>query len=1009
MLAYPILNMKRIIIPVAIATIFAFTVLLKSNQSRERTYLLNISKHNRYKLDGPEKSAFRDVLMTMNPITGEIPVGNLRSVVRNQKARALEVRNFGWEQVQTEIAGRTRAIMVDPNDGDKLWSGGVTGGLWFTPDFRNNASWIPVSDDWENMSIACITYDPNNTNTFYVGTGESFTSVNIYRESTSVGAGIYKSTNGGNTWILLPSTSGFDYVNDIVVRDEDGTSVIYAGVASGQYQGNVFGSNPSDGLYRSDDGGETWTQVLPTIPDSSVPYAVADIELTEGNELYVGTMRNLELKGGGVILNSSDGLNWSVEDRFATSIVEEASLYGFAAIPGRVKITSEDDMIYAVATAGELNSFNQIRDIGFFTRLMYYTEGAWADLDGPTSNWASIPWHALAIDVDPNNPERLSIGGLDTYTLSNALSGGSLSWAHISDWSSMYYFSDYLIPYYGLTNLDSIKNHFVHADIHHLEFVSGSSDEFLASTDGGIQYSADFSKSFGTLSDDRLSSYPIFYPINNSLATTQYYTVALHPDKGNMQILAGSQDNSTHTSENGNISYSDMIGGGDGAFCFFDRDDPGLRITSSQSNAYNIWIGSTGKFYGLNSGTFINPAAYDDRSNLLYVNMAVDGGFEALNVSLEGRYLDTLGIINVNDALGRDMLGLQVYNTIKLGTNSTVAFSALKVSPYDDELNATIILGNQLGDVYKVEGLPYSPVATKIDDDQLPVGYISGVDIGRTNDEILISFSNYGVTSIWYTNDGGESWQNIERDLPDIPVRDAKFNPYDRDKVIIATEMGIWGLESIIESEQGWKSYNQGLPNVRVDMLQVRKSDSTVALATHGRGAFIGKFDQGSVVSPVAEFDFLDKTYKSYENIDFDASNSLAPEGAKLSYSWDFGDGSSGNGKKISHSYDESGAYMVTLTVANGGKEDSNQKFVMVDPLGIEAKKRNIYPNPTSGILNFSIPAEKVQIHTLNGKMIKSVTIEGGTVDITSLSKGIYFINIINSNKTNQLFKVIKK
>lgn len=994
--------MKRIVF---LATAIGLILYLSNNSESENNYLKNIAKIQPKRLDGPEKSVFRDVVMTMNPQTGKIPLENLRNVIRTQKARTQETGNFQWQQVQTEIAGRTRTFMVDPNDGNKLWAGGVTGGLWYTPDFRNNAAWVPVSDDWENMSIACITYDPNNTNTFYVGTGESFTSVNIYRESTSAGVGIYKSTDGGNTWTLLSSTSDFDYVNDIVVRDEDGGSVIYAGVASGLYQGNIFGSNPSDGLYRSDDGGVSWTQVLPNIPDSSVPYAVADIELTDANDLFVGTMRNLELKGGGVILNSSDGLTWSVEDGFASQFEAD---YGPDIKPGRVMLTSGGDLVYAVGTAGFLNNFNQIRDFGSGTRIMF-KDGAeeWADLEGPSS-WASIPWHALAFDVDPNDPQKLAVGGLDTYASADAVSGGPLSWAHVSDWSSMYYFSDYLIPYYGLSDVDSVRNHFVHADIHRLEFVAGSSDEFIASTDGGLQYTADFSKSFGDLFGDRLASYPTFKHINNSLATTQYYTVALHPDKGNSEILAGSQDNSTHTSENGSIKYSDMIGGGDGAYCFFDADDPNLRITSSQMNAYNIWVGNTGNFYGLNSGTFINPAAYDDRSNLLYVNMAVDGGFEVLNPGLEGRYLDTLGIINVNDALGKDLLGLQVYNTIELGTNSTAAFSSLQISPYDDELDATMILGNQLGDVYKVEGLPYTPSATKIDNDQLPVGYISGIDIGETNDEILVSFSNYGVTSVWYTNDGGENWLNIERDLPDIPVRDAKFNPYDRDKVIIATEMGVWGLESISETEQGWTSYNQGLPNVRVDMLQIRKSDSTIALATHGRGVFLGKFDQGDVVSPVAEFEFLDKVYKIDENVDFDGSNSLSPGGAQLTYDWDFGDGTNATGKEASHSYSESGAYMVTLTVSDGSKSDSNQKIVIVDPLGIETQKETIYPNPTSGEVNFSFPVKSVYIYSSSGKFIKSAIIENGTLDISALDRGIYFLQV-DSNRRNRFFKVIKK
>ena len=839
--------MKKIILLAAtlLFLIAVIPVFLKNDS--EKNYLKNIANLQVSNLDGPEKSVFRDVLMTMNPETGKIPDKNIQQVIRTgRRGRISESRDFQWQQVNTEIAGRARAIMLDPNDSDKLWLGAVTGGLWYNPDFRNNARWTPVSDHWESLSISSITFDPNDTDIFYVGTGESFTSVNIYRESTSVGIGVYKTEDGGATWHLLSSTSDFQYINDIVVRDEDGISVIYAGVASGLYQGSVFGSSPSDGLYRSTDGGVRWAQVLPNIEGSSVPYTVSDIEITPNGDLYVGTMRNLALEGGGTILSSTNGIDWSVENSYAIRITDELlTNYGLDAYPGRVRFASAGRMIYAVGTAGSLNNFNQIRDWSGATRIMYKDGSAdWEDLEGPNTNWASIPWHALAMGVDPNDDNHLVLGGLNVHALSNAREAGSLSWIRLSNWAAMLYFSDYLIPYFGLDDIDSVKNHFVHADIHSILF-TGSSDEIVISTDGGVQYTSDLTRGFATLERERLDTYPAFRHLNNSLATTQYYTIALNPQKGNSEVLAGAQDNSTHTSENGRITYESMIGGGDGAYCFFDRDDPELRITSSQSNAYILWINDDGYYSGFPStGTFISPAAYDDRSNLLYVNMAVDGGFEALHTHLKGRFLDTLGIINMNKLLEKDTLDLQVRETIKLGTNSTVAFSALKISPYDDKLDATMILGSQIGDVYKVTGLPYLPSATKIDDDQLPVGYISAIDIGETNDEILVSFSNYGVTSVWYTNDGGETWQNIERNLPDIPVRDARFNPLNYDKIMIATEIGMWGLESINDENEGWQAYNDGLPNVRIDMFQLRASDSTIAVATHGRGVFLGTFDQ---------------------------------------------------------------------------------------------------------------------------------------------------------------------
>jgi hypothetical protein len=994
------------------ALVLTFAVLVSGffflkSPAKEEKYLNNIKKITTgLALKGPDKSTFRDVLMTMNPKTGEIPKSNVRQVILNQRSRAEEEIDFQWSQVNTEIAGRVRSIMIDPNDGNKLWAGAVTGGLWYNPDFRNNAAWIPVSDNWENMSIACISYDPQNTNVFYVGTGESFTSVNIYRESTSAGVGIYKTIDGGTTWSLLTSTSEFDYVNDIVVRDEDGTSVIYAGVASGIYQGSIFGSSPSDGLFRSADGGTTWTQVLPNISGSTVPYAVSDIELTDSGDLFVGTMRNLEILGGGIILNSSDGINWNVYDGYVDSLIETN---GNDVKPGRVRLTSEADNVYAFATGGFVNSFNQIRDNGDLNQIMRFVDNAWVNVEGPIGNWAGLPWHAVAMELDPNNSNRMVVGGLNAYATSNS-DGGGLSWAEVSDWSSMYYFSDYLIPYYGLTDVDSIKNHFIHADIHSLVFVPGSSDELITSTDGGLQFASDFSKAFAPFGGERLDSYPSFRHINNSFATTQYYTVALHPEKGRNEILAGSQDNSTHTNETGEITYESMIGGGDGAYCFFDSDDPSLRITSSQSNAYNIWIGDVGNYYGFNSGTFINPAEYDDRSNLLYANLSVDGGFEALNVGITGRYLDELGVLNINQYLAKDMHGLPLFSQIKLGTNSTVAFSALKLSPYDDKLDATMVLGNQLGDVFVVKGLPKNPSSTKIDHDKLPVGYISSIDIGDSNDNILVTFSNYGVESVWYTKDGGDNWENLERNLPDIPVRHGIFNPSDDKKIILATELGVWGIENIFDESSQWVNYNLGLPNVRVDMLKARKSDSVVAIATHGRGVFLGKYTQGGNSAPTVNFTASATAGQAPFEITFDASLSADADGDPLYYNWDFGDEESGTGVTTTHKFRKGGSFLIELTLTDGTSEAKQTMTVNIEaPLGLDDSNNLVYPNPTNGIINFGFDVKFADLFSLSGKLIERLEILDGAADISKYKKGLFIISTTDAKGNKNSIRLLKE
>ncbi len=164
---------------------------------------------------------------------------------------------------------------------------------------------------------------------FYVGTGEAETALIIYRESSGVGDGIWRSTDGGQTWSLMESTIAFEYVTDLLVRDEGGQSVIYAGVASGNYKGSIHYSEPSDGLFRSEDNGQTWQQVLPDIPEyGGEPYAVSDIDMGADGRIYVGTMPNVDIEGGAVILYSDEGLSgsWWVYDNYV-QIIENNPQY----------------------------------------------------------------------------------------------------------------------------------------------------------------------------------------------------------------------------------------------------------------------------------------------------------------------------------------------------------------------------------------------------------------------------------------------------------------------------------------------------------------------------------------------------------------------------------------------------------------------------------------------------------------------------------------------------------
>ena len=175
--------------------------------------------------DHPDEAFMQDFIMTMDPKTKRIPHEALFEAIRAAEiSRQTEDLTIDWEERGPKnIGGRTRAIMIDPNDPDKkrLWAGSVSGGLWVNLDITDpNEEWGKIDDFWDNLAITSICYDPTYSFNFYVGTGEGWINIDAVH-----GGGIWKSTNGGVTWSLLAYTHNnrdFDYVQKIAVHPQTG-------------------------------------------------------------------------------------------------------------------------------------------------------------------------------------------------------------------------------------------------------------------------------------------------------------------------------------------------------------------------------------------------------------------------------------------------------------------------------------------------------------------------------------------------------------------------------------------------------------------------------------------------------------------------------------------------------------------------------------------------------------------------------------------------------------------
>ncbi len=763
---------------------------------------LNSEKAGLTKFDKPEQAAFQDFLMTTDPKLGRVPYERLYKAYQKTKLYAPKTETITWENIPVEMGGRARTLLWDPNDtnGNKVWAGSVTGGLWYNNDITdNNSAWLPVNDFWQSLSVGSMAYDPNNTQIFYIGTGEPETAVTTYRESSGIGIGLMKPTDGGQTWNLLSSTSDFKYITDIAVKNENGTSVIYAGVVSGVYQGETQQSIPNDGLYRSADGGNTWTQVLPNIPGETVPYSPSDIEITADGRIFIGTMPNLNEKGAATILYSDTGLSgsWTTYNDYISTILNETPYN----IPGRVKLAaapSDANIIYAaIASGSDTETVESFRKWVCNHIIRSDNKGvSWTEKNIPESGWAYLAWHALVLKVDPTAGDSLYAGGLDLYKSND----GANSWTNVSYW-----------------NAGGDDHAYVHADQHKIAYKPGNRTEMIFATDGGVFYT-----SSGT------SSSPVFEQKNKNLNTLQSYTCALNPTDASTDFLAGLQDNGTVLHRNNSpVTVDDMISGGDGAYCFYDEDNPNISITSYYDNSYYFWNNyNYSNSGGGGSGTFVSPADYDSRFNKLFANAVTFTGQNQNKI---------LRISNIPNN--------PTENIISAGTDSNVPFSCVRVSPHSPDNSTTLFLGTMSGKLYKTEHAGTSPSSTELTGTNFPTAAISSISFGATENFILVTFSNYGVSSVWLTEDGGNTWTEKEGNLPDIPVRWSIVHHQNNKNVMLATELGIWTTDDITADNVVWSQEINGMANVRVDMLDMRNSDNAVLAGTHGRGFFLSHYN----------------------------------------------------------------------------------------------------------------------------------------------------------------------
>ncbi|MFY0628759.1 MAG: T9SS type A sorting domain-containing protein [Flavobacteriaceae bacterium] len=762
-----------------------FAEFLKNHEYSKRKLMTKEELKAIPKADRPDLAFEQDFLRTIDPVTHELNrEGLLESIkLANELQEETRTVDFTWEsRGPRDVSGRTRAVMFDPNDvnNERIFAGGVGGGIWMNTDVTDeNISWTQVAPGAANFAVTAMDYDPVITTNFYAGTGEGWGNIDAIN-----GAGIMKSSDGGSTWSSLASTTGFDFVYDLVVRNEGGSEgVIYAIMRDAQ---NTLSAGTD--LFRSTDGGTTWTVATTS--------AFRDLEIASDNTLWAGGFN-------GTIYNSTDGTTWNLV--YTTGVGN----------PGRVELgvaPSNSDVVYAL-----ISGSNQLGEV------VRTTSGGltWTAVSEPADNTdGSVPatdftrgqaWYDLIITVDPAEENTVHVGGVNTF---KSTDGGS-NWAKTSSWSS------------GWDNSVS----FVHADIHNIVYRPGN-NALVYGTDGGIFYAPDVN----AIPTSGPNAYTTgIFARNLNYNVTQFYSAAIDPINTNA-FMGGTQDNGTHYFNSAGIDDTQDYSGGDGGFAFIDQTavnatDGVYYIVSNTGNAYRMHDFSTSTFnidliVNGNNGSFINPADYDDVNNVLYSN---NGNNQVTTATLAADLQP--------QSVGGVFQGTRETITISLlASNATITH--LRVSPHNPTPSQrALFVGTSTGNLVKRTLFNETNITNPS-----VTGAVSSVEVGASDDELIVTYSNYGIVSVWYTSDGGTTWENKEGNLPDMPVRWSLFNPLDRKEVILATEAGIWRTSDITATNPVWGPVSSGMGNVRVDMLQYRASDNVILAGTHGRGMFTSVF-----------------------------------------------------------------------------------------------------------------------------------------------------------------------
>ncbi|MGD9344341.1 MAG: hypothetical protein PVH84_00655 [Candidatus Aminicenantes bacterium] len=680
------------------------------------------------------------------------------------------------------MGGRIDDFAVLERSPHIMYVGTASGGVWKTTN--NGITWKPVFDDQATSTIGDVTVAPSQPDTVWVGTGEPNN-----RQSSSWGKGVYKSTDGGETWRNM-GLEDTHHIGRIVIHPTNPDIVYVAAL------GHLWGPNEERGLYKTSDGGKTWVNAK--FIDENTGFVDVAMDPDNPDTLYAAAYqrrrRGWGFNGGGpgsgLYKTTDGGENWAK----LVNGLPEGDL-------GRIGIDiyrRNPSIVYAIIEHKSNGGVYRSEDKGSTWERMSRTNPR--------------PMYYSQIRIDPNNDRRIWVLGASMY---------------VSDDGGKNFRTDYVTR--------------VHGDHHAMWIDPENSSHMVLGSDGGIYFSYDRGESW-----DFINALPLgqFYEIGIDMQKPYWIYGGLQDN--------GSWGGPSATWYSQGITNDEWIkiGGGDGFYTQVDPEDYTLIYAESQNgNLFRVDL-KTGERktirpraedpserYRFNWNSPIHISPHDPNTiyyggNKLFISK--DKGetwvaSEDLTTQQNRETLELMGVLPDEDTLSRHD-GISSYGNITTISESPVKAGILYAGTDDGNLQVSKDGGKTWKNVVgNVGGVGEYTYVTRVVASRFDEGRAYATFDGHRNDD----FKPY----VFRTADYGDSWTNISANLPlgsiVNVIREHHKNP---NLLFIGTERGAYFS---IDRGASWTMFKGNFPIVPVDDIAVHPRENDLIFGTHGRSVWV--------------------------------------------------------------------------------------------------------------------------------------------------------------------------